>query len=308
MLSWRISGGKTQMERNSTLADAIDDRIAAQWIALGAQLEGIDDRTAIDLDALAAATAAQGSIDARVRGVAIDWCVRYGTAINTSRLRRIAREAKTDDTALARFGGEVASAGGPHWSFADESALAPSRGKVVARDLLAPARISWRIRSGFGVTARSDILTALLTTPSKPISVADLARRARHSKRNTAAAVAGMSLAGIVRTSRVGNQDRVWLDVASPLRTFLEPGDVPDIDWASRWAVVQRAARVDIGTRTAPETVRLVETRVVAEALLPFLEPGALPYPSLTASGSAWGNAFEAWLADLATGMSLMSA
>lgn len=296
------------MERSSILTVAIDDRIAAQWIALGAQLEGIDDRTAIDLDALVAATAARDNIDTRVRGVAVDWCVRYGTGINTSRLRRIARESRTDDAALARFGGEVASAGGPRWSFAEEGALAPSRGKIAARDLLAPARISWRIRSGFGVTARSDALTTLLTTPPKPVSVADLARRAWHSKRNTAAAVAGMSLAGIVMTNRVGNQDRVWLDTASPLRTFLESDGVPDIDWASRWAVVQRAARVDIDTRKAPETVRLVETRVVAEALLPFLEPGALPYPRLSQSGSSWGDAFEAWLADLATRMSLMSA
>jgi hypothetical protein len=78
------------MERSSLLTVAIDDRIAAQWIALGAQLEGIDDRTAIDLDALVAAAAARGNIDARVRGVAVDWCVRYGTGINTSRLCHIA--------------------------------------------------------------------------------------------------------------------------------------------------------------------------------------------------------------------------
>jgi predicted nucleic acid-binding protein len=99
------------MERSSLLTVAIDDRIAAQWITLGAQLEDIDDRTAIDLDALVAATAAPGNIDARVRGVAVDWCVRYGTAINTSRLQQVETDFQPlpFDADAARAFGRVAA-------------------------------------------------------------------------------------------------------------------------------------------------------------------------------------------------------
>ncbi len=296
------------MSDKSGLQAAIAERIAAGWIAFGAQLAGIDDLTPIDPDALVAATAADDGGDPRVRDVAIDWCVRYGTIINTGRLRRVAREMEVDPGALARFGGEVHAAGGPRWPFAQEGVRATTRGKAVAEDLLSPARLSWRIRAGFGVSARADVLTTLLTTPPKPVSVADLARRSWHSKRNTALTVDGLSLAGIVRTSRQGNRNRVWLDRQSPLRELLEPDGVPDIDWPSRWTVVWAAARADASTRAVSPSVRLVETRRATERVLPMLEPAALPYPDMSATGAAWGNAFDEWLRDLAFVLSSMGA
>jgi hypothetical protein len=295
------------MHSDHVLADAIDGRIAAQWVALGGQLVGVDDRTAIDLDALVAITAAREHLDPRVHGVAVDWCVDFGSIINTARLRRIAHEMDMPDHALPVFGGVVASAGGPRWPFAKTGLRAEPRGKVVVRDLQSPARIAWRLRAGFGVSARSEILTILLTAPAVPVSISDLARRARFTKRNISLAVSGMSLANIVTRVRVGNEDRITLAVDSPLRSLLEPNAVPSVDWASRWAAVYRLDRVDTVTEDSNFAVRLVETRTEAESLVPLLGPAALPYPDLNATGSAWGDAFGDWLRGIHTLMTLMS-
>jgi len=296
------------MRNRAELLDVIQERLAAQWIAYGGQLEGHDERTAIDPDALVTMTAGLGDPDSRVVGVAIDWCVQFGTTINTSRLRRVAREIGVEDEALGRFAGAVSSAGGPRWPFAEPGVPAQSRGKVVARDVLATSRLAWRIRSAFGVTTRADVLTVLLSIPPNPVSIADLARRARHSKRNTANAITSMSMAGVVDTSRQGNRDRVWLDRRSPLRKMFEPDGVADVDWVSRWRVLWRAAHVDVETRDFRSSARLVETRSVVNEVLVDLESADLPRPDMSATGRWWGAAFDAWLDDLTAALHVYSA
>lgn len=289
------------MPASTSLRRVSIDRIAAGWIALGGQLEGDPDATLIDPEALIAATAELARGEDRILGVALDWCVAYGEAVNSSRLRRIAR-AMDATAALASFAVVVTASGGPIWSAGAGATpiAASSRGKVAVRDLSAPARLVWRLRSAFGVNARADILALLLSCPAgSEMRVADIARRTGFSKRNAALAIEFMALAGVVEADRKGNSDRVALPVDSPLRGFL-PRPVAAPDWTSRWTVAIEMLRLAERLADAPDGAIIVEERLAAESLGPRLRDAGLPRPDLTVRGSAFAASFDAWIGALA--------
>jgi hypothetical protein len=290
------------MSALTSLRSASIDRIAAGWIALGGQLEGDPDATVVDPEALIAATAELARDEDRILGVALDWCVAYGEAVNSSRLRRIARSMDAS-AALASFAVLVGASGGPTWSEgAVATPLAASlRGKVAVRDLSAPARLVWRLRCAFGVNARADVLALLLSCPAgTQMRVADIARRTGFSKRNAAVAIDSMRLAGVVETDRKGNSDHVALPVDSPLRAFL-PHPVEAPDWTSRWTVAIELLRLAERLADAPDGAVIVEERLAADSLVPKLRDAGLPRPDLTFRGSAFPAAFDSWIGALAS-------
>ena len=296
------------MLASTNLRRASIDRIAASWIALGGQLQGDPDATVIDPEALIAATAELAGNEERILGVALDWCVAYGDAVNSSRLRRIAR-AMNVTTALSSFAAALSAAGGPTWSAGTGAGAATLmaaswRGKVAVRDLSAPARLVWRLRSAFGVNARADIIALLLSCPAgTEMRVADIARRTGFSKRNAALAIESMRLAGVVEADRKGNSDRVALPTDSPLRAFL-PLAVAAPDWTARWTVAIEMLRLDEQLASAPDGAIFVEERVAAESLGPKLRDAGLPRPDLTVRGPAFAASFEAWMGAVATTLS----
>jgi hypothetical protein len=294
------------MGASTSLRAASIDRIAAGWTALGGQLEGDPDATLVDPEALIAATAELARVEDRILGVALDWCVAYGDAVNSSRLRRIAR-AMNVTTALSSFAAALSAAGGPTWSAGAGAATpmaASLRGKVAVRDLSAPARLVWRLRSAFGVNARADILALLLSCPAgTEMRVVDIARRTGFSKRNAALAIESMRLAGVVETDRKGNSDRVALPVDSPLRAFL-PRPVAAPDWIARWTVASEVLRLDERLASAPDGAVIVEERLAAESLGPKMRDAGLPRPDLTVRGPAFAGSFDAWMGALATVLS----
>jgi hypothetical protein len=293
------------MLASTSLRRASIDRIAAGWIALGGQLEGDPDATVVDFEALIVATAELARDEDRILGVALDWCVAYGDAVNSARLRRIAR-ALDSTAALASFAVVVSASGGPTWSEAGGATpmAASLRGKVAVRDLSAPARLVWRLRSAFGVNARADILALLLSWPAgTEMRVADIARRTGFSKRNAALAIESMRLAGVVEADRKGNSDRVALPVESALRAFL-PRPVAAPDWTSRWTVAIEMLRLAERLVDAPDGAVIVEERLVAESLGPRLRDAGLPRPDLTVRGSAFAASFDAWIGALAAVLS----
>jgi hypothetical protein len=296
------------MLASASLQQACIDRIAAGWIALGGQLEGDPDSTVIDPEALVAATAELARQEDRILGVALDWCVTYGDAVNSSRLRRIARQMDAS-AALASFAAAVTASGGPpRLQETGATPLAASmRGKVAVRDLSAPARLVWRLRSAFGVNARADILALLLSSAvGTEMRVADVARRTGFSKRNAAMAIESMRLAGIVETDRKGNSDRVALPIDSPLRAFM-PHPVAAPDWAYRWTAAVALLRLEGRLAGAPAGAVIVERRLAAESLGPGFRDAGLPRPDLTVRGPDFAASFDAWLVAIAATLSDVS-
>jgi len=291
------------MPRSGSLREAVVDRLAAQWIALGCQLSGLPETDVVDLEAAIVVTAGlDRAEDARVREAGIDWCVAFGQAINTSRLKTVAREMEVRDDHLSLFAADVAASGGPLWPFgAGRDGEHVARGKVRVRDLSGPPRLVWRLRSAFGVNARADILAALIADPGGAPTIADLTRTTRFTKRNVAVAVASMDLAGVVEVGRTQNRDRVSLPDRSPFRSWLSarrPGG--PADWVARWNVALRTLCVLDATEAAVEPVQLVEARVSVEQLAADIARARLPGPDLSRTGAEFLAEHARWVAEVA--------
>ncbi len=293
------------MTPGDSLRSAALGRLAAQWTALGGQLEGAAETRVVDPEALIAATARLAPAEPRLAEVALAWAIRHGSAVNGARLRTMAAEL---DAAVptAELATAVRLGDGPPWPVATTDApvgpwraIRPRPGLVVVRDLAAPARLVWRLRAGFGVNARADILATLLQVPA-PLSIADLAARTRFGKRAVAGAVADMALAGLADVNRVGNADRVRLADQAPVRAWLPAPVAPSPDEASRWRSVLAALDLQSRIEGRPAAVRAVEGRAVTDTLRPALAAGGLPRPDTTVTGAAFGSEVDAWLEALA--------
>jgi len=284
---------------NGHLADALLDRLAAGWIALGASLGGDADQTLVDLEGLIAMTALRGSDEPRVYEAALDWCIEHGTLVNWARLRTVACEIGGDPAAIWAFAARVAGGGGPRWPVVAGPAIPyRSRGKTRTRDLRELGALVVRLRALFGVAVRSDILAVLATEPALAPSLAELAARTRSTKRNVGIAVDTLALGGAVEIDRVGNAQRVRLAADPGLHAWL--GAVPEpADWVSRFTVVE--AVLDFEAAVAgPPLARAVEARVLAEGLLPRARRSGLPVPDTSVLGEAFGAAYARWTDDLA--------
>ena len=296
------------MAPGDRLRSAALGRLAAQWVALGGQVDGPSETRVVDLEALLAASARLAPDEPRLAEVALAWGVRHGSAVNGARLRTVAAEldvaAEVADLATA-----VRRAGGLPWpaprgteATGDTQAWARPElrlGLVVIRDLAGPARLAWRLRAGFGVNARADILVVLLGAPG-PLSVADIAARTRFGKRTVAGAMADMALAGLADVERVGNADRVRLADGAPVRAWLPNPPHPARDEAARWRCVLAALDLDRRTSRAPDAVRSVEGRAAADSLRAALSAGGLPRPDLSVLGAAFAGEIDGWLEQLA--------
>lgn len=293
------------MAPRTSLHEAAVGRLAAQWTALGAQLDGPVETRVVDLEALIAATARLATGEPRLAEVALAWSIAHGTAVNGTRLRTVAAELDAA-VQVAGFAEAVRRGGGPRWPVPATGDLAVPwsgvqrrSGLVVVRDLAAPARLVWRLRAGFGVNARADILAVLLGAPA-PLSIVDLATRTRFGKRAVAGAVADMALAGLADVERAGNADRVRLAYRAPVRDWLAAPAAPVRDEASRWRCVLGALVLQDRIEGAPDTVRAVEGRALFETLRSALAAGDLPRPDVSMLGTAFAPEVGTWFKALA--------
>lgn len=291
------------MNNSDSLRQALLDRLAAQWIAVGVPLVGRPDAALIDLEALVVMTAGFAGEEARIFEGGLDWCAGYGSAVNATRLTVVAEEIDLEPSRLEVFAALVAGAGGPRWPVAHDVRLAHEPpGRVHVRDLRPPALIAWRLRSAFGVAARADVLTVLATTPDRAMSLADLARLARSSKRNVTLAVRALALADVVDVEHVGNEQRVRLTRQPGFREWL--GHTPPfVDWTSRFAVVTRVLGFEVAS-TLPSIVAAIEARAFVEKLNPLIRRNELPSPDTSVLGEAFGDEFLRWRGALAAAIS----
>jgi hypothetical protein len=283
------------MTGSDRLREALVDRIACQWVALGVNLVGPGDHTLVDIEAVIVMTALFGRDDSRVYEGALDWGARYGSIVNATRLKAIAAEIDTDLAPLSNFAAMVAGAGGPRWPMAGHARLPyQSRGKVQVPDLRAHAVLAWRMRSAFGVAARADILTVLATLPGASLSLADLARLTRSTKRNVTLAVRALALADVVEIAVVGNEQRIRLTRHAGFRDWLGSRQPRFIDWAGRYAIVARVLSFDVAP-TATPAVQAIEARALIDTLRSSIRRTDLPEPDTSVLGEPFADEFRRW-------------
>ncbi len=283
------------------LRRAIVERAASQWVALGVLLEGEPDDTIIDLEALIAVTAEFGHADVRLLDGATDWCASFGTYVNGARLRTVANEMRIDPARMGEFSATVATAGGPSWpGLTAPRAGYENRENVEVRDLREPSRLLWRLRAAFGVNAHADLVAVLAARSDSELSVAEIARRTRFSKRNIAVTVDALRLARVVEVRRVGNENRVRMARDRALLGWIGQPRVAAVDWVARYAVgVAVLALADRYIAGTP-AVRAIEGRSLVSRLSTDISEGSLPEPDLAPLGPAFADSFERWVEALA--------
>ena len=282
----------------SALQSALLNRAWIQWIALGVDAVGERDDAVVDPEALIALTAELGDADARLRDVSTDWCVAYGRYVNGSRLKQVTRELGTPLGAIGEYVATVAAAGGPAWPIATQPRPDyVTRGKARLDSARSRPRLRIRLRAGFGVNARADILAAMLADPQSGLSVADLARKTRFTKPSTAFAVDALVLAGLLEARTVGNERRLVLSKPGEILPGVRPPIVQP-DWVAQFGVALEVLRFDRQDAMSP-SVRAIEARRVVDPLLARISSEGLPEPNLDAFGNDFADAFDRWVVQL---------
>ncbi len=285
---------------SDSLRDALVQRAWAQWIALGVPAVGRREKHVIDPEALVALTADLGDTDARLRDTSTDWCIAYGRYINTTRLRRVVDEVGTSPGAIGEYAATVASGGGPRWPMATDARPGyRSRGKAHLEHLDSPPRLTLRLRAAFGVNARADIIGALALRPRASLSLADLARITRFTKRNVSLTVDALALAGLLEVEVVGNERRAGLR-REHLRPWLPTARLEPVEWVDRFRVGTAALRLLDGEEAVARSVRTIEARVLVRDLEPAMRRALLPRPDTAKLGQSFADAFDDWIDRLA--------
>lgn len=223
--------------------------------------------------------------------------MRYGRFINGTRLRQVVAEMGTPDGAIGEYAGTVAAAGGPSWRPGRPRDGYRNRGRARLEDLEELPRLQLRLRAVFGVNARADVIGALLAQPAVGMSLADLARRARSTKRNVALTVEALALGGLVAVERAANQQRVNLDLDA-VRGWL-PSRFERVDWIDRYAVGLAALHLLNRSDRLADAARAIEARVLTERVGPLIRRERIPMPDGRVGGEAYSGAFDRWVARL---------
>lgn len=284
---------------SDSLRDALVQRAWAQWIALGVSAVGPAEENVIDPEALVSLTADLGDADARLRDTSIDWCIAYGRYVNTTRLRRVLDEVGTGAQAIGEYAATVAAAGGPRWPMASDPRPGyRSRGKARLEHLDSTPRLNLRLRAAFGVNARADVLAALALRPGMAVTLADLARITRFTKRNVALTVDALALAGMLELESVGNERRVILR-RQRIQPWLPTQHVEPADWIDRFTVGLAILRFLGAHASTKPNVRDIEARSLVRKLHTKIRQGALPQPDMQRLGDSFGEAFCEWVDQL---------
>lgn len=284
---------------SDSLREALVQRAWAQWIALGVSGVGTAERHVVDPEALVALTAELGDADARLRDTSIDWCIAYGRYLNSSRLRHVLDEMGAGGEAIGEYAGTVAAAGGPRWPMASHPRPAyRSRGKARLHHLDTTPRLILRFRAAFGVNARADVLAALVLRQGIALTISDLARMTRFTKRNVALTVDSLALAGVVELETVGNEQRAWLR-REILQPWLPPQAVEPVDWIDRFTVGLATLRFLAAQQPAKPNVRTIEARALVRELDTKIRRSQLPLPDVRKLGESFSDEFSDWLVRL---------
>jgi len=217
---------------------------------------------AIDVEPLIIFTAWLDERDIRLRDEATDWCIRNWRFISRTRLRNLTlRQPKDVQTAVGEFVATVAHSAGVPWPGATEPRPYKVTGRSVLSPLERPAMVWIRLRSMFGIGARSEILRVLLSRPTGSTSVARLAERTGYMKRTVADECETLELAKLLSVRILANRFLYSLARRSELESLL--GDLPSIrpDWTAIFNVVRELVLFDeaeerLSIRTLPVHAR----------------------------------------------------
>ena len=249
---------------------------------------------AIDPEPLIAFSPSVIASEPRLRDEVIDWCSDNWRHISAVRLRHLLNDNPEEDTdAWGQFAATVNRlSGSAKWPRATSERDFTRTGRSTLRPLSEGSMIYLRMRSIFGLTARTEILRYLLFTGERS-TAAMLATQVNYAKRNVAEACESLSRAGLLHSKQIGNRLYFSLADSKTLLDFLGPYADIRPDWASLFRVVNGLFRWT-GSETSNERVLMVQTHAAFSEIRDDLESLRLELPSYVI-GSAFLPIWYTW-------------
>ena len=253
-----------------TLADVCRELAWSQWVAIGvsgsrARLP----RHAVDVEAAIAFAPALDELEPRLFEEVVDWCSRFaGGFVSLTRLRQVLDLfASRHRPLFERFAAIINRGGHTRWptSLGPQPAIRLTNKSRLA--LTTPAAVQLRARKAFGVSARSDVIVALLLSPQGWTRISVLSNLG-YTRRALSEALGDLHAGGVVDKLEVGNSLRYKLAKPKPLAQLLAP--LPRthwVPWPQRFAIAERLLEVEQRIEGKSVTVRSIEAHKAIAAL-----------------------------------------
>lgn len=288
----------------------IEDHVVALAWSMWAEL-GVSGWTrnhsdfAIDPEALVLLTAWLRDIDPRLRDEATDWCVRYGQFVSAARLKNLLATARwTDSEWWGEFATTVNANSRWRWPAPDAEPrefLASQKSRI--ENFTRPSLMHLRVRAFVGLGARAEILRLLSSEPHSRVGVAQIAAQIGYSKRNTAEALDGLEMAGLLNSLRVRNRLEYTVVDTGRLATLVDPQPRWIPVWVPIVNVIIRIAEFFRRVEDLPETVASVECVTLVRGLREGLALGGVPQPQLVMVEEPTYQRFTQWSSELLAGL-----
>lgn len=181
--------------------------------------------------------------DEQLSAAALEWAARHSRPASSRRKLEDRSPAKTplfrDEDFVALRVDEVFSA------FGFTRPTAEPSGKSRTPDFAAPINFAFRLRLLLGVGARAEAVRYLLTSDADSSLVADVARSAGYSKRNTQEALTSLEAAGtLTRAAKRGEQRYVVDRTRWAHLLGIEAHELPVYrDWPRLFGALRRVSR-----------------------------------------------------------------
>jgi hypothetical protein len=215
---------------------------------------------AIDPEPLIVFSSSVITSEPRLRDEVTDWCTDNWRHISAVRLRHLLNDNPEEDSdGWGRLAATVnRTPGSARWPRATQERDFVKTGRSTLRSLTEDSMIYLRMRSIFGLSARTEVLRYLAFT-GEPSTAAMLATQVNYAKRNVAEACESLSRAGLLQSKQVSNRLYFSLGDAETLLAFL--GRYAEIRPA--WTPLLRVVNALFqwaGSEASDDRVRTVET------------------------------------------------
>jgi len=230
------------------LAEATVKIVWAQWTAVGALTSpGRRAHSIVDPEALVLISLALRDRERRLWDILGWWAVEGTSLLSVQRMRNLAQAYPGDiDAALPEFAHLAREKGGDHrWKSLEprkpSRSPRPEKLRQGPAELIEPATLLLRLRSGFGVGVKADVLAFLIGVRGSFVTVRDVARAVGYTTRAVRQALDELGRARLIRTMR-GHPVEHAVAGAAWLRLLEIEGDGPEWRyWQGVFAFVAEA-------------------------------------------------------------------
>lgn len=261
------------MSETAVLAESALDLAWSLWAELGvSSWTRRHQDWSIEVEPLMAYTAVIAPHDPRLAREAVDWCTTYEEFVSIHQFRHVVTAARWP------FQGEVndltatlASRTKRRWPGAEKGTPYEftSEGSSVLADLRRPSLVQLRLRALLGVSARAEIVRAMLTRSPREWSVRDIADRVAYTPRQLQGDLERLARAHVVQPQGDGKRLTYVLRNRDAWRAILGPG--PAV--APRWDLLLRSVAGVLAAATALTTRQLAMPKAELSRQLRLLEP-----------------------------------